>query len=193
MSSSRRAKSRRLKAIAGNILVALLGLVALFLLVGLFLPRTYRVERSLWIQGKPEAIQEYLVALRRWPEWTSWNTTTDPTLRLEFENPDEGVGAAYRWAGQTLGQGRLQLTKAEPGKGIAYDAEYHGGGRSTATGSIQLAPENQGTRVIWLAEGDLGKNPISRYQGIGLRSRVGSQFEQGLETLKRKIESSGAK
>lgn len=188
MSSSRRAKSRRIKRIAGNILVVILGIIALFLLVGLFLPRTYRVERSEVIHAKPEAIQEYLVALRRWPEWTAWNTANDPTLQFEFESPDQGVGAAYRWNGKATGQGRLKIAQAEPGQGIVYELEFEGG-KYTAGGSIKLVPENTDTRVVWLVEGDLGKNPIGRYFGLTLKSQVGAQFQRGLETLRGKVEA----
>lgn len=190
MSSSRRAKSRRFKKILGNLLVVLLGVVALFLLVGLFLPRNYRVERSVVINARPEAIYADLNDLRRWPEWTVWNQQMDPTTKFVFDSPETGAGAAYHWTGEKLGNGSLKLTEANPTNGIGYDLEFDGGSlRAVGKITFYQGAANPGTEVTWINEGDLGKNPINRYIGLGMGSILGGQMEQGLAHLKSRAES----
>lgn len=190
MSNSRRARSRRLKRFLGNALVVLLALVALLLLIGLFLPRHYRVERSVEINAASEAVFADLSNLRHWPEWTVWNEKMDPTVQFTYGTPDSGEGATYQWTGQKVGRGSLKLTQANPTNGIAYDLNFENG-KFLSNGGISLSPTASGVRVVWVNEGDLGKNPVNRYFGLFVESMLGGQFEQGLSQLKSRAE--GAK
>ena len=72
-------------------LIILLALVAVTLIVALFLPARYHVQRSITIQARPETISPYINNLKRWPEWTAWNKEKDPTVSYSYEGPDEGV------------------------------------------------------------------------------------------------------
>lgn len=187
MSSSQRSRSRRFKRWLANAFVALLAVVALLLLVGLFLPRSYSVVRVLEIQARPAAIFADLNDLRRWPEWTVWNQEMDPTVQFTFESPETGVGAVYRWKGQKLGQGELKLTEASLTNGIAYDLSFEEG-RYRSTGSIRLEEMGGAVRVSWQNGGDLGKSPINRYAGLFMDSMLGPDLEQGLARLKVRAE-----
>ncbi|MBL9137708.1 MAG: SRPBCC family protein [Verrucomicrobiales bacterium] len=193
MSSSRRARSRRFRKIMGNILVVLLGIIALFLLVGLFLPRNYRVERSVVINARPEAIYPDLADLRRWPEWTVWNQQMDPSAKFVFDSPETGVGAAYRWTGEKMGSGSLKLTTANPTNGVVYDLDFEGG-MIRAEGTIRFgaAAGGSGVEVTWINEGDLGKNPVNRYFGLTMDSMLGEQMAKGLSNLKARAEGGAA-
>lgn len=191
MSSSRRSRSRRFRGILVNLLVVVLGMVALFLLVGLFLPRQYRVEREIEIRTQPATVYADLVDLRRWPEWTVWNTDLDPTVRFEFDGPETGAGAEYRWTGDAVGQGRLKLTRAEPVQGVWYDLAFEGGDYESK-GSLLFQAQGESLRVVWLNEGDLGRNPVNRYLGLFMDSTLGSQMQEGLARLKVRAESGAA-
>ena len=187
MSSSRRSKSRRLKRIAANVFVAFLAVVTVLLLVGLFLPNHYRVERSLEMRAKPEAIYAQIAGLRNWPEWTVWNQEMDPAVRFDYDAQDTGMGAAYRWAGPKMGKGFLKITKAEPAKGVWYDLEFDDGAMKSS-GSLTMEGSGETRRVVWVNEGDLGKNPVNRYVGLFMDRWVGADFERGLARLKARVE-----
>ncbi len=190
MSSSRRAKSRRLKQVLGNVAVGILAVVALVLLVGLFLPRTFHVERSIDVQAGAEAIYPDLAGLRRWPEWTVWNKDMDPGLELTYGSPDTGEGAEYSWRGPKLGNGQLKLLKANPTNGIAYALSFDNGSM-VSEGAITLEKVAGVVRVTWSNHGDLGKNPVNRYFGMMMDRMVGPDFEKGLQRLKTRAESAG--
>lgn len=191
MSSSRRSRSRRLKQMLANAFVAVLGVITLLLLVGLFLPHQYRVERRLEMRAKPEVIYPLLSGLRHWPEWTVWNREMDPGVEFTFGSPDQGLGAEYRWTGPKLGRGWLKITKAEPDKSVAYDLSFDEG-MPVSTGSLTIVPEGDHVAVVWSNEGHLGKNPINRYFGLFMDRMVGPDFEKGLERLRAKAEGTGA-
>ena len=188
MSSSRRSRSRRLKRLLSNLAVTLLAVVAVLLLVGLFLPRNYHVERRIEIRARAETVYPDLARLRRWPEWTVWNQEMDPAVRFTFESPDTGVGAAYEWTGPKLGEGRLRLTKAEPSSGVWYELDFDRR-KYLSNGSITFEGTNDVVRVTWLHEGSLGKNPVGRYVGLFMDKMLGADLEKGLARLKQRAEA----
>ncbi len=192
MSSSRRARSRRIKRILANLFVAVLAFLTLVLLVGLFLPHQYHVERTIDIRARPEVIYADLANLRRWPEWTVWNERMDPSVQFTYESPDTGAGAAYRWTGNKLGRGQLKLTNANPTNGVDFQLEFDDGSM-TSTGTIRFTPEGEAVRVVWVNEGDLGKSPINRYFGLWMDSMLGDQFDKGLANLKARAEGEKGK
>ncbi|MFG0334978.1 MAG: hypothetical protein ACF8TS_16600, partial [Maioricimonas sp. JB049] len=55
-------------------------LVMLFLVVAYLLPDSYRIERRIVIDAPPEEIHAWVGHLKRWPEWTVWNTAKYPNL-----------------------------------------------------------------------------------------------------------------
>lgn len=187
MSASRRSRSRRYQRVLANLFVCFLGIVTVLLLVGLFLPRSYRVDRRVEIQAPAAKVYENLSSLRKWPDWTVWNAQRDPSVQFSFESPDSGVGAVYRWEGKTLGRGHLKLTRAEAAKGVSYELEINDG-EMRGQGTLSMELVGQGVRVVWAAEGDLGKSPINRYVGLFMDRILGGELEASLANLKRQSE-----
>lgn len=171
-----------------RIIFIILLLPVLLVLVSLFLPSRYRVERSLEMKARPEAIFVLVNTPRSWPEWTVWTTARFPDMKISCSGPDSGVGAAYAWEGKYSGNGSLKITSADPAKGIAYDLEFEQ--RYFAKGSISWQPHADFVRVIWANTGDLGWNPVSRFFGVlFVDKRMGPDLEGGLRNLKRKVEA----
>src|SRR5947207_9180769 len=171
-----------------KVLLAAVVLVLIFLVIGLFLPSRYRVERSVVIQAKPTAIYGQISNFKNWLQWTAWNQTKYPDMQVKFDGPETGVGSGYSWEGKSTGQGSIKFTRAEPGKGISYDLNFEQG-KYKSLGSITLEPSGESVKVTWSNEGELGANPINRYFGLMMDRMMGRDFEEGLNNLKRKVES----
>ena len=71
------------------------------------------------------------------PAWTAWTKERDPSLTVNFEGPEEGVGAVYRWSGDKTGVGQLAISRSDPARGIWYDLDYDSG-KSLSKGGITL-------------------------------------------------------
>lgn len=168
--------------------VGILATVALLLMIGLFLPRTYHVERSIDVQAGTGAIYPDLAGLRRWPEWTVWNRDMDPDVEMTYGSPDTGEGAEYSWRGPKLGNGQLKLVKANPATGIAYELSFDNGSM-LSEGAISMEKAAGVVRVTWSNHGSLGKNPVNRYFGLMMDRIMGPDFEKGLQRLKMRAES----
>lgn len=173
-----------------KILIAFASLLGLVLVLGLVLPTTYRVERSLVILAPSELVYAQVAQPRRWPEWTPWNASQYPGGEWMFGGPELGAGSVRSWTGDVIGRGTLSLSEANPRTGVSYQASLDGG-RFSARGRISLEPIEGGTRVTWVDEGGIGGHPLRRYLMPLIRSRLGSGFEEGLARLKTVVESGG--
>jgi len=171
-----------------KLLLIVVVLVVLLAVIGLFLPSHYRVERSVTMRAKPDAIYAQISNFKNWLQWIAWNQTRYPDMQVTFDGPESGVGAGYSWDGKSSGQGTIKLTRAEPEKGIAYDLDFEHG-KYKSRGEIILAPSGDSAKVTWTNEGDLGANPVNRYFGLLMDKMMGPDFEEGLNNLKRKVEA----
>jgi len=169
------------------VLIALL-LPVVWLLVSLFLPSRYRVERALLMKTTAGAVLTRINTLKTWPEWTAWTVAKYPDMRISFSGPEAGVGATYSWQGKSTGHGTLKITRSDPEKGIGYDLDFENG-KYLSRGAILLEPAGDAVKVTWSNEGDLGWNPVSRYFGLLMDRMMGPDFEEGLRNLKREVES----
>ena len=66
-----------MKVLKKVVLLVLLIPIAL-VVVSLFLPSTYRVERRVTMNAKPGAVFPHINSLKQWPEWTAWTAAKYP-------------------------------------------------------------------------------------------------------------------
>jgi hypothetical protein len=169
-----------------KILGGLAAVVLLLVLAAFFLPRQYRVERSLVMKAKPEAVHAQVADLRAWKTWGAWQER-DPGMKLTYSEKPTGVGAWSQWESKSEGNGKMTITTQTPTK-VVYDLEFPDMGM-TSKGFIELAPEAAGTKVTWVDAGDLGMNPMSRWFGFLAADKVvGGDFERGLANMAKLVE-----
>ena len=166
------------------LLAGLAGLVALFVLVGLALPRRIHIERSALIEAAPDAIYPLVASFSA--GWIRWSPFAEPGKTITFDGPESGVGATQRWDG---GRSSIAITEANVASGIAYRLE-HGCWRST--GRIAFVREAGATRVTWSDDAELSASPFVRWMGLVAPRVLGARFERGLATLEQHAEGGRA-
>lgn len=161
--------------------------VALFVLVGLLLPSTARVERSVLVQAAPVTVYTVLNGFRQFRRWSPWQDA-DPDMIVTFDGPVAGPGARMRWSGNAaVGSGSQEILSATPHERIEVRlafGDWDGDYRSDYT----LAPEAGGTRVTWGFSADYGSSLVGRYFGLLSESMLGPDYEKGLARLKDLVE-----
>ena len=170
-----------------KVLLIVLLIPIVLAIVSLFLPSHYRVVRRLQINARPEVVFTNINTLKTWPEWTAWTVERYPDMKISFAGPESGAGAIYTWEGKSSGSGLLKLTRSDPDKSIAYDLDFEHG-KYVSRGAIGLEPSGNSVKVTWTNEGDLGRNPVSRYFGLFMDKFMGPDFEKGLQNLKQRVE-----
>ena len=175
--------------IVRKILLGLLILIVLFVAVGYMLPGSFKVERSVVINAKPEVLYPYVASLK--DGWTQWNpfAEQDPGMVISYSGPDTGVGATSSWVSKKMGEGTQTITKADTATGVETTLAFDHG-QYQMQGVIAFAPVDGGTKVTWTSGGDWGKQHLMfRYMGLMMNKMMGKTFEKGLQNLKTKAET----
>lgn len=171
------------------ILVMLAFLMIAGLVVGLFLPSSAVIERSITIQASPDDIHPFVNSLRKWQEWTPWNTEKDETLNYSYEGKESGVGAIHTWKSKNSSSGRLEITRSDPATGIEYQTTFKDDEESHS-GTIRYEKEGDGTRVIWTFELNIGTSIPGRYLVFFFKDTMTATFDEGLSNLAKVVEQS---
>jgi hypothetical protein len=156
---------------------------ALLVLVGLFLPGHYRVERSTVIRAKPGAIFPLVGDLKAWRRWGVW-FARDPAMQIEYSPATTEVGAWSRWRSKSQGDGKMTISAVHATDDFEYRMEFSDVGM-VAHGTVALAQGPGGATTVTMAmDGELGHNPLYRWFGVFMDKLVGPDFEAGLANLK---------
>jgi hypothetical protein len=156
--------------------------------VSLFLPSRYRVERRLTMKASPEAAFPLVNTLRFWPEWTTWTATRFPDLRVSFAGPEAGVGATATWEGKRCGFCTRRIVRSELNQAVAFDLAFQHG-QLVSQGEITLKPSGELLTVVWTHEGELGWSPVARFLGLLMDKMMGPELEQSLRNLQARLET----
>lgn len=173
---------RILKTLLSTIIV----IIVVVVVVGLFLPTSYTVERSIVINASPNRIHEYVGNLENWNFWEPWREE-DPTIVITHGEKTKGVGASQSWVGES-GDGALTFTKVSATEGITYDLVFDGGTYVCQSAMVYDPLEDGETKVTWTMSGDMGTPVIGGYFAMMMDAMVGETFDKGLSNLKSTVE-----
>jgi effector-binding domain-containing protein len=162
--------------------------MALFLVLGLLLPSSARVERSIVVQAPAATVYTVLNGYRQFPRWSPW-AELDPEATTTLEGPALGVGAKMSWSGNDdVGTGSQEIIESTPYSSIRQKLAFGGFGGEFAS-TYELRPRDGGTEVRWAFIADYGDSLVGRYFGLLSDSMVGGDYERGLARLKALVES----
>ncbi len=172
-----------------KILLKLLGglavLILLLVVAAYALPRHYRVERSLAMKAQSDAVLALVADFRAWKSWGAWQER-DPQMKITYSAQTTGVGAWSAWESTSEGNGKMTITEQTSTK-VTYHLEFPDMG-TQSTGSIEVRPLAGSVQVVWVDAGDLGMNPLNRWFGLFLDKLIGSDFERGLNNMRKLAE-----
>lgn len=157
----------------------------LFFGIAIFLPSAVHVERTVVVPASSQTVFNQINDLRQWKHWSPWHTM-DPNMKIVYEDYLVGEGASYRWRSEHIGSGKLVITESMPHSYIATSFDFLENRR--ATSHYYFQPADDGTRLTWTLETNLGSGPMEKYMGLLMDNMIGSDFERGLANLKRYIE-----
>ncbi len=166
-----------------KILLWILAIIALLVIIAYLLPRSYKVERSVYIKADKMLVYNLCCDLTKWKVWAAWTKAMDSTAVFSYSGTPCTVGEVQQWKGKVMGEGELTITDLQPGQLIAYDLAFQQG-KYRSKGEMIFEPAGDSLRVTWNDRGDLGFNPFARYMGLMMDQMMGPDFQKGLEKLK---------
>jgi len=168
------------------ILIALLSLVAILLLVGLFMKKEYHVAREILINRSKQSVFEYIKLLKNQNKYSVW-ATMDVNMKTEFTGTDGTAGFVSAWDSQekNVGKGEQEILKVVEGERVDYEIRFIKPFESTSTASIATVSVNDNqTKVTWAFTGKM-KYPMNlMLLFMNMEKMIGNDLDKGLKNLK---------
>ena len=170
------------------VLIIILVIIGLYLLISLFLPGKYDVNRTININAPQRAVHSQVIDFKNWEGWSPW-LGQDSTMVLKYGSQTSGKGASYSWTSEEMGNGNMQMISATPDT-IRTTLNFEG--QDPANGYWYLNEVGKGrTEVTWGLNGELSF--FERIAGLFMEGQIGGDFEAGLGNLKYLVESQKTK
>ncbi|MES2733307.1 MAG: SRPBCC family protein [Bacteroidota bacterium] len=169
-----------------TIFLSIASLLALLLLIAIFLPSQYHVERTIEINKPTPAVFEEVADFNHWLAWNPW-TEMEPTAHNTISGTPKTVGSHWAWEGKEIGVGSLTIQAISPNQSIKSKLAMLQPQAMEADDSWLFEPTDKGTKVIWSNTGKLSY-PVERYFGLFMNKILGEQYETGLLKLKQVVE-----
>jgi hypothetical protein len=165
------------------------GLVVLFVLVAAMQPTDFHIARSQEMNAPPSAVFAQVNDFHAWEAWSPW-AKLDPNATTTFEGPTSGVGASFTWSGNDkVGAGRQTIKESRPDELVRIKLEFERPFKDTCDVDFKLEPKQEQTLVTWTMSGK--RNFIAKAMSlfIDCDKIVGPDFEKGLGSLKKIVET----
>ena len=174
------------------------GLLALlmfgFVAVGIVLPGSFEVTRSVEVGAPPDRVFPFLNDLSRWDAWTPWGE-----IESRFEGASAGTGARRVWDDPQMGDGSLEIVASDPPREVRYAVQVEGGAlrfegtlavERAGDGASRGAEDGGASLVVWTERADLGWNPLLGWTARGMEASQGARMEESLSRLREVVEGS---
>ncbi|MEZ5585762.1 MAG: SRPBCC family protein [Sedimenticolaceae bacterium] len=170
----------------------LLILLVLLVVIGLLLPSSATVERSIVIDAPAAKVFPHVNGMRAFHAWSPW-ASIDPDTRYRFDGPEQGVGSRMSWesGNNQVGQGSQEIVASTTNERVETDLVFGDKGNGRAV--FLLEPEGSATRLRWQFNTGFGWDLFGRYVGLMLDSMIGAAYDKGLRTLKTTVEQPTSK
>lgn len=174
-----------------KILFGLLGIITFLLLMGLFLPKTYSVEREITIDSPKDSVFTYIKYLKNQDDFSVW-TKIDPAMKKKFTGIDGTVGAISAWESQdkNVGIGEQEIIKITEGERIDFELRFKVPFESTDNAyMITKSDSSNQTKVTWGFNGTMAYPMNLMLPIMNMEEMLGKDLETGLKNLKFNLEN----
>lgn len=154
-------------------------------------PTDFVVRRSAILDAPPEAIFPLVNDFHGWQRWSPWEKM-DPDMTQTYEGPSSGVGAVYKWSGNSkVGQGQMTILESQPFSRIEILLEFLKPFQAKNGTLFELVPRDGKTEVVWSMSGR-NETLVSKVFSLlmNMDKMVGKEFEKGLADLNAAAQSS---
>ena len=165
-------------------ILKLVGVLALlYVVVAIFAPSSYRVERTKDMSASAEVIYEQIAIFENWDAWSPWGEKDSTMTSVRTGEPGK-VGSKTEWSGdpELSGTGSMTMTELVEFVKITYDLHFDDMDM-TSQGGINLEAKEEGTTVTWYDGADIPFLFRPMVLFFDIEAKVGPDFERGLVLL----------
>jgi effector-binding domain-containing protein len=170
-----------------KVLYVILGLILIYLILCLVGPKEMTVTRSTTINAPLDVVRTKMVDLKFFQEqWSPW-TEKDPQMKVTYFGEMGQPGYGYSWTGnKEVGTGTMVVTGIN-GDSLLQKLSFEGMGDSKAFYVVN--GKDAATNVTWGLHFEVGFLGRAMMLFMPMDKMLGTDFEKGLDKLKKAIES----
>lgn len=127
---------------------------------------------------------------KNWEEWGPWKEE-DPAMQFSFADTTAGVGGAYSWTSEEMGDGGMKTLATVKDNSIDQQITFNTPiGESTSNVYWQFTPSENGTDVTWGMRGEHSflEKVFMAFQSDDFEPRLRTMFDKGLTNLEQTIQ-----
>ncbi len=112
-------------------LLLLAVLLVIFLIVGMMLPESLQLQRSIVINKKADSVYPYVSNFHLRNQWSPW-AKIDKAIVYKFEGEEQGVGAIMHWSSDhpQVGKGSQKIIQATADQYVKSVLVFSGMGKA---------------------------------------------------------------
>jgi polyketide cyclase/dehydrase/lipid transport protein len=168
-----------------KVVIALAAIVVIFVIVVVFQPADFRVERTTTIAAPQADVFAKVNDFHKWDAWSPW-AKLDPDATITFDGPQSVQGTVMTWAGNNrVGEGKMTLTESQPNDLVKLKVDFVKPFEGTARQEFALKPQGDQTAVTWSMQGH-NNSFIQKAFCLVMNGKkmIGGDLEKGLAQLK---------
>ncbi len=171
-----------------SVFILVLLLAAIFIIGGLFLPKTHHISRSIEISRPDSVVYQFVLDYQHFKQWSPWYKM-EPAAATTIMGLPGKPGYTYAWSGKELGKGKIELIKALPNQQILQEMTFYMPKPSVHQTNFYFESTSPGsTKVSWTMEGSNEGFFDNWMYTVFLNRMIGKEYETGLKSLKQVLE-----
>lgn len=160
------------------------GLLALWMLLGLFAKKDYHIERVAEIDAPREIVHEQVSFFKNFINWSPWHVY-DPNMKTEIRGTDGQPGAVYAWSGNDkVGTGTQTLKSVKPDR-VDFEIDF---GWTPSPAYFILEEKGKKTQITWAMDMRVAFPWNAFAMLTDVNAFVGKDFDNGLLNIKKVCE-----
>lgn len=173
------------------VLLTIISIIALLLIVALFAPKNYEVQRETIISAPKAEVFNYIKYLKNQDKYSKW-ATMDENMESTFSGIDGTVGFISAWKSENpdVGEGEQEITAITEGKKIEYELRFIAPFESKSPAFITTESTRENiTKVVWGFSGNIDYPMNLMLLMMDFELMIGDDLQYGLDKLKGILEN----
>ncbi|XDD42437.1 SRPBCC family protein [Leptospira sp. WS60.C2] len=174
-----------------KISIGIIGIIAIPLVLAIFLPSSYQVERSIDITKPADEVFSFIRLLRNQEKYSVW-AKRDPNMKKTFQGEDGKVGFISRWESQVkdvgVGEQEIKMINVDSME-MQTELRFYEPFEGTERSYMKVSSlDTKKSKVIWGFDGTMPYPFNLMLLFMNFEELIGNDFEEGLSNLKAVLE-----
>lgn len=172
------------------IVILLLAVLIIPLIIALFVPKYYSVEKSVTINQPKDQVWDYVILLKNQHNYSVWSKI-DPNMKTMFRGTDGTVGFVSAWDSENpdAGKGEQEIKAIIEGARIDYEIGFIKPFESTAQAYMITEMVSEDETLVKLGfSGRMAYPTNLMLLVMDFKGRIGNDLQTGLNNLKQILE-----